>query len=105
MRKVAEGQGNTDKGLGLRIVTVQIKEAVVSSRRVWENLQKPFRAERARIARLAELEAETVIAARERVAERERETAQLAAEAEIARLRAATEAETYDREIGRARVG
>jgi hypothetical protein len=98
LRSVAEGDGDSDTGLGLRIVTVQIKEAVVSSRRVWENLQKPFRAERARIARLAELEAETVIAERERVTERERETAQLAADAEIARLRARTEAETYDRE-------
>lgn len=97
LRGVAEGEG-TDKGLGLRIVTVQIKEAVVSSRRVWENLQKPFRAERARVARLAELEAETVIAARERVAERDRATAQLAADAEIARLRATHEAESFDRE-------
>lgn len=102
LRSVAEGEGDADTGLGLRIVTVQIKEAVVSSRRVWENLQKPFRAERARIARLAELEAETVIAARERVTEREREAAQLATEAEIARLRAATEAETYDRDSAEA---
>ncbi|HEX7838673.1 MAG TPA: SPFH domain-containing protein, partial [Kofleriaceae bacterium] len=97
-----EGEGGSDTGLGLRIVTVQIKEAVVSSRRVWENLQKPFRAERARIARLAELEAETAIAARERVAEREQKTAELEADAEIARLRARTEAETYDRESAEA---
>ena len=117
LRSVAEGSDRTaeplgsatrgaesdaDTGLGLRIVTVQIKEAVVSSRRVWENLQKPFRAERARIARLAELEAETVIAVRERATERERETSQLAGEAEIARLRAATEAETYDRDSAEA---
>lgn len=104
LRSVAEGdgEGEADTGLGLRIVTVQIKEAVVSSRRVWENLQKPFRAERARIARLAELEAETVIAARERTTERERETAQLASEAEIARLRAVAEAETYDRDSAEA---
>lgn len=98
LRDVAEGEGDTDKGLGLRIVTVQIKEAVVSSRRVWENLQKPFRAERARVARLAELEAETVISARERVTERERETAQIEADAEIAKLRATQEAEVFDRE-------
>jgi hypothetical protein len=77
---------------------VQIKEAVVSSRRVWENLQKPFRSERARVARLAELEAETVISARERVAERDRETAQIAADADIAKLRAAQEAEVFDRD-------
>jgi len=98
LRSVAEGEGDTDKGLGLRIVTVQIKEAVVSSKRVWENLQKPFRSERARIARLAELEAETQIAARESVVERERETKQLEAEAEIGKLRAAHEAEVFDRE-------
>jgi flotillin len=102
LRSVAEGEGASDKGLGLRIVTVQIKEAVVSSRRVWENLQKPFRAERGRVARLAELDAETDIAARERVAERDRETAQLAANAEIAKLRDETEAETYDRESAEA---
>jgi hypothetical protein len=41
LRSVAEGEGGSDKGLGLRIVAVQIKEAVVSSKRVWENLQKP----------------------------------------------------------------
>ena len=98
LRNVAEGGGDTDQGLGLRIVTVQIKEAVVSSRRVWENLQKPFRAERARVARLAELEAETVISARERVAERDRESAQIEADAEIATLRAAQEAEVFDRD-------
>jgi len=98
LRNVAEGEGQSDTGLGLRIVTVQIKEAVVSSKRVWENLQKPFRAERARVARLAELEAETVIAARERVTERERETAQIETDAGIAQLRAETEARTYDRD-------
>ena len=102
LRSVAEGEGSSDTGLGLRIVTVQIKEAVVSSKRVWENLQKPFRAERARVARLAELEAETVVAARERVTERELETAQLASDAELARLRAATEAQTYDRDSAEA---
>ena len=98
LRSVAEGEGKSDTGLGLRIVTVQVKEAVVSSKRVWENLQKPFRAERARVARLAELEAETVIAARERVTERDRETAQIETDAGIAQLRAEAEARTYDRD-------
>ena len=35
LRAVAEGEGGSDTGLGLRIVTVQIKEAVVSSSRLW----------------------------------------------------------------------
>src|SRR5262249_45491843 len=68
LRAVAEGEGSGDTGLGLRIVTVQIKEAVVSSARLWENLQKPFRAEQTRVARLAELAAQEVISEREMAA-------------------------------------
>jgi flotillin len=98
LRSVAEGAGDSGEGLGLRIVTVQIKEAVVSSKRVWENLQKPFRAERARVARLAELATEAVIDARERATEQERETAALEAEAVLAALRGQKEAEAFDRE-------
>jgi flotillin len=104
LRHVAEGEGDTDKGLGLRIVTVQIKEAVVSSRRVWENLQKPFRADRARIARLAEIESENIIAARERTAEKERATAELESRAELGGLRAKHDAEVFDREQAAALV-
>src|SRR6185369_12787721 len=65
LRSVAEGGGKSDTGLGLRIVTVQIKEAVVSSARLWENLQKPFRSDRHRLARLAEIESEEAISVRE----------------------------------------
>lgn len=94
LRGVAEGQG-------LKIVTVQIKEAVVSSTRLWENLQKPFREDQARIARLAELDRERAVREREhtdsvadfdmqRAEERKRE--QLEAQAE--RERAAENAET-----------
>src|SRR5207302_3552574 len=64
LRGVAEGQGGTDTGLGLRIVTVQIKEAVVSSARLWESLQKPYRSEQGQLARLAELAAEEAVAVR-----------------------------------------
>ena len=67
LRAVAEGshEGTTTSGLGLKIVTVQIKEAVVSSTRLWENLQKPFRAQRERVARMAELEAQQAVARQE----------------------------------------
>lgn len=99
LRHVAEGEGGSDKGLGLRIVTVQIKEAVVSSARLWESLQKPFRAERERIARLAALEAEEAIQRRELEAEQARERTRLESEGELAALRARKEAEAYDREL------
>jgi regulator of protease activity HflC (stomatin/prohibitin superfamily) len=100
LRQVAEGsrQGGNSSGLGLKIVTVQIKEAVVSSTHLWENLQKPFRADRERLARMAELETERQVAARELEIRRAREAAELEAERALARNRAEAERETYDRE-------
>ena len=98
LRGVAEGEGGTDTGLGLRIVTVQIKEAVVSSARLWENLQKPYRSEQNRVARLAELAADEVINEREMAAQRQRETQQLETERELDDLRARNEALTADRD-------
>ena len=84
LRDVAEG-------LGLSIVTVQIKEAVVSSTTLWDNLQKPFRSERRRLARLAELEADERIAAQELSDHEQRQLAQLQVEAKVAAERAETE--------------
>ena len=99
LREVAEGEGGSDRGLGLRIVTVQIKEAVVSSARLWENLQKPYRSEQARIARLAELAAEEAISGREMEAARTQQTRYLANERDLAELRAQNDAATFDREV------
>lgn len=98
LRQVAEGAGGGDTGLGLRIVTVQIKEAVVSSGRLWESLQKPFRAERERVARLATLETEEAIAHREQEVALTRERMRLESDGELALLRAHKEAEAYDRQ-------
>ncbi|GAA4338512.1 hypothetical protein GCM10023178_51810 [Actinomadura luteofluorescens] len=98
LRAVAEGEDNSDQGLGLRIVTVQIKEAVVSSSRLWENLQKPYRAEQGQIARLAELEAEEAVAQREMAAARIKETQRLEHERELAELRARNESQLFDTE-------
>ncbi|WP_432978081.1 SPFH domain-containing protein [Dactylosporangium sp. CA-233914] len=98
LRAVAEGTGRDDEGLGLRIVTVQIKEAVVSSSRLWENLQKPYRTEQGRIARLAELAAEEAVAERELTAQRQRETQRIENDRELADLRARAAAHEFDRE-------
>jgi hypothetical protein len=98
LRQTAEGGGGSDKGLGLQIVTVQIKEAVVSSARLWESLQKPFRAERERVARLATLEAEQAISRRELEVEQEREGSRVEVDSELAKLRSGKDAEAYDRE-------
>ncbi|MEV6280901.1 SPFH domain-containing protein [Nocardia sp. NPDC051832] len=94
----ASGNGHGDRGLGLRIVTVQIKEAVVSSSTLWENLQKPYRSEQNQIARLAELAAQEVISARETAAHRSAEERRIENERELAELRARNEAARFDRE-------
>jgi flotillin len=98
LRTVAEGtrEGPASTGLGLKIVTVQIKEAVVSSTKLWENLQRPFRAEREKIARLAELETQQEIGRRELADRQTREEAELANARLLAGLRAAQEREAYD---------
>jgi hypothetical protein len=99
LRGVAEssGEGPGSSGLGLKIVTVQIKEAVVSSTRLWENLQKPFRAEREKLARMAELEAQQQIARQELINRQARTTAELEATRRLDQLKAEQERETYDR--------
>jgi flotillin len=98
LRGVAESSGEGSGGLGLKIVTVQIKEAVVSSTRLWENLQKPFRADREKIARLAELQSRQEIAARELANRQATETAEIETARQLAELRARQRREEYDRE-------
>ncbi|WP_433679382.1 SPFH domain-containing protein [Nocardia sp. CA-119907] len=104
LRAVAEGsadrnaKADSDRGLGLRIVTVQIKEAVVSSSTLWENLQRPYRSAQNQIARLAELAAQEVLSAREAEANRVAEERRIENERELAELRARNEAARFDRE-------
>ncbi|MCB9643295.1 MAG: hypothetical protein H6728_09490 [Myxococcales bacterium] len=94
LREVAEG---SDSGLGLKIVNVQIKEAVISSARLWEHLQQPFRAEKEQTARLAEIERERVIALQEQQNHTATEKTQISNEQELSLLRAQQEADTFDR--------
>jgi flotillin len=99
LREVMEGEsGGQDRGLGLRIVTVQIKEAIVSSPTVWEMLQRPFRSERAKEARLAQLTSEAVVNSKESEASKANAKLKIETDAEVARLRAASEATSFDRE-------
>ncbi|MGK7925062.1 MAG: hypothetical protein AB4290_07390 [Spirulina sp.] len=100
LRTVAEGSSEDEnsRGLGLKIVTVQIKEAIVSSTQLWENLQVPFRAERDKLARLAELENASEIGDRERQERLESETAEVNVRSQLEQLQAQKEREKYDRE-------
>lgn len=71
LKTVAEGRnqdtatGQTGEGLGIKIVTVQIKEALVSSQRLWESLQAPFRHEQTKKARISFLLAQDEIRIKE----------------------------------------
>ena len=95
LRMVAEGEdGNA--GLGLRIVTVQIKEAVVSSSSLWETLQRGFRAERSKEARLAELEAQAIVKEREDQEKLKAEQVIIERKEQIERLKGETEARAFD---------
>jgi flotillin len=97
LRAIMEGEDGGE-GLGLRIVTVQIKEAVVSSASLWENLQRPFRAERRKEARLAELEQEVKVREREMAERTAARVLEIDTEAEIAHRNARADAATFDRE-------
>ncbi len=103
LQTVAEGSSEIapsgrSEGLGLKIVTVQIKEAVVSSTQLWQNLQAPFRAEREKMARLAQLESEREIKARELENRLESDRNELNATTEIEELRAQQARIKYDRD-------
>lgn len=95
LRAVAEGAGQGDRGLGLRIVTVQIKEAVVCSTKLWQDMQRPFRVERKQQARLLELESEEALSAREAEANKRNTRTQIESESEIQRLRVEAEAAAF----------
>ena len=97
LRNIMEGEGGGE-GLGLRIVTVQIKEAVVSSSSLWETLQRPFRAERRKEARLAELEQEVKVREREMAERTAAKVLEIETAAEIAQRSAGAEATAFDRE-------
>jgi hypothetical protein len=66
---VAEGRrsdnASTGEGLGIKIVTVQLKEAYVSSNRLWEHIQAPFRYEQEKSARVSQLLAQDEIRQKE----------------------------------------
>ena len=97
LRSLMEGEDGSG-GLGLKIVTVQIKEAIVSSATLWETLQRPFRAERAQLAKIAELTQEAVIHEQEHQQRKTMESQRIKLESELTQLRCETEAKDFDRD-------
>ncbi len=99
LKAVAEGQGQLDNGtggLGIKIVTVQIKEALVSSQRLWNDLQSPFRHEQERIARISHLSMEEQIRQRELETRQTAETSQAESLVEIERIKQSKQTEAQE---------
>ena len=97
LREVAEGREG-EGGLGLRIVTVQIKEAIVSSASLWQSLQQSFRSEREEIARIAKLESASRIRSREHEETLKTELLEQQQKRERERLRMELSAQAFDLE-------
>jgi len=101
LKAVAEGRGQDgDEGLGIKIVTVQIKEALVSSQRLWEHLQAPFRYEQEKTARISSLLAQDEIRVRELQNRQLAETSEAETMVEIARITQTKQTEAQELRLG-----
>src|SRR5262245_43931661 len=99
LKAVAEGRGGAhadDEGLGIKIVTVQIKEALVSSQRLWEHLQAPFRYEQEKAARISFLLAQDEIRQKELQNRQFAETGEAETLVEIERIKQTKQTEALD---------
>lgn len=97
MKDVAEGHSEGGiGGLGLKIITVQIKEAFVCSQKLWEFLQTPFRNQQEREARLSRLRVEEEIRQQELSNRKRLETSESETQSDIAKLKAAKERESFE---------
>ncbi len=100
LKEVAERHGATassnKEGLGIKIVTVQIREAIVSSQRLWQDLQAPFRYEQETKARISYLTRQDEIRQKELQTRQATETREAETMLEIERIRQAKQTETAD---------
>ncbi|OHD24809.1 MAG: hypothetical protein A2Y34_08240, partial [Spirochaetes bacterium GWC1_27_15] len=78
LKLVAEGQKKGEQfvkeGLGIKIITVQIREAIVCSSSLWEDLQSPYRNEQKKKSRISNLEMTDEINKKELETRMQRET-------------------------------
>lgn len=104
LKAVAEGRGKDDaevgEGLGIKIVTVQIKEAFVSSQRLWEHLQAPFRYEQEKIARISHLRAQDEIRVKELQNRKLAETSEAETLVDIERIKQSKQTEAVQLRLG-----
>jgi len=91
LKSVAEGHHQdgkyTKEGLGIKIVTVQIREALVSSQKLWQDLQAPFRHEQEKAARISHLDMQNEVKQKELENWQVKETSQAETETAIQRVK------------------
>ncbi len=101
LKKVAEGQENGKgtmirEGLGIKITTVQIREAFVSSTSLWEDLQSPFRYEQKQKSSISYLQMQKEIKSKELETIRENETKQAETNLEIEQIKQTKQTEIIE---------
>ena len=100
LKTVAEGRSQSeqaiDEGLGIKIVTVQIKEALVSSQRLWQDLQAPFRYEQEKTARISYLASQDEIRQKELETRQVTETSEAETMVAIERIKQGKQTEALD---------
>lgn len=102
LKLVAEGRSGKadgDRGLGIKIVTVQIREAIVCSETLWTNLQSPFRHEKQKAARLSYLDMESDIKKKEMESRRSQEVNQTETLFEIEAIKQKKQTETLELQL------
>lgn len=100
LKAVTEGRsqetGVTNEGLGIKIVTVQIREALVSSQRLWEDLQAPFRHQQEKMARISLLGMQDEIRQKELESRQSSETSEAETMVEIERIKQTKQTEALN---------
>jgi regulator of protease activity HflC (stomatin/prohibitin superfamily) len=100
LKAVTEGRnqetGMTTEGLGIKIVTVQIREALVSSQLLWEHLQAPFRHQQEKAARVSYLQMQDEIRQKELETRQSAETSEAESMVEIERIKQSKQTEALE---------
>ena len=99
LKMVAEGlddQEVASEGLGIKIVTVQIREALISSTRLWNDLQAPYRNEQQKTARISHLAMKDEIGQKELETRKSSQTREAETMVEIERTKQSKQTESVE---------
>ncbi len=100
LKAVTEGRSQeveaASEGLGIKIVTVQIREALVSSQNLWQNLQAPFRHQQEKTARVSLLTMQDDIRQKELETRQVAETSEAETMVEIERIKQSKQTEALE---------